>query len=664
MIVLTEDFLRTEIKTPKPLLNGLDASLYIWYGKYKARKRPEDRFLQSAAEIDKLSPFWRSLGNDELKAKLAELKSIFRRQNPDCESVLPQAMAAIREAARRTIEYNPEPYIEQIAGALSLNKKYILEMATGEGKSLTAALTAVLWGWIGKPCHIITVNDYLADRDSKWHSPLFKLCGVTTGAVTGEMQHKERKEGYHHDITYTTSKEIVADFLRDRLILGPFQKVNRRQIRKILGALGASELSLVMRGIHSAIVDEADSILIDEAVTPLIISKPQSNEPFVEACRIANELSKLLQTDTDYRIDVKYKEIELLPECDKHLAEASPQIPRMYQGMGHRKELIRQALTAKEFFNRDSQYVLQDGKVVIVDEFTGRLMPQRTWRSGLHQLIEAKEGMPITPPSETLARLSFQRFFRFFHKLAGMTGTAREAASEFWHIYGLQVVTIPTHAQCRRIDLPRKIFLTSEAKWDAIIDEITAVHATGRPVLVGTRSVKASEELSARLMEKSYPHRVLNAIRHQEEARIIAHAGERGTITVSTNMAGRGTDIKLSDGVSELGGLHVIGTECHESGRIDRQLFGRCARQGDKGTARSFVSMDDELVVRYVPGILRRSVENMIGKSGTNAQWFAEQTVKRAQSAAQKLAYRRRRSVLKMDTWLDDSLSFAQGEVS
>jgi preprotein translocase subunit SecA len=308
--------------------------------------------------------------------------------------------------------------------------------------------------------------------------------------------------------------------------------------------------------------------------------------------------------------------------------------------------------------------VIQNGKVVIVDEFTGRLMPQRTWNAGLHQIIEAKEEVSITSPSETLARLSFQRFFRFFHRLAGMTGTAREAADELWHIYGLPVVSIPPNRPCQRQVLPRRIFTEQEAKWQAIVDEVVERHGQGQPVLVGTRSVKASTDLAARLAKLGLPFRVLNAVRHREEARIVSHAGERGSITVATNMAGRGTDIKLEDGVARLGGLHVIATECHESGRIDRQLFGRCARQGDPGSARSFVSMEDELLHRYVPSAVRNGVENALRWRGPAAVWAAEQVVRWAQNRAQGMAFHRRRSVLRTDTWLDDSLSFAQGDIS
>jgi preprotein translocase subunit SecA len=320
--------------------------------------------------------------------------------------------------------------------------------------------------------------------------------------------------------------------------------------------------------------------------------------------------------------------------------------------------LVQQALTAREFYHRDKQYVLEEDQVVIVDEFTGRLMPNRTWRHGLHQAVEAKEGLEVTNPSETLARLSFQRFFRFFRKLSGMTGTAREAAPEFWHIYGLPVLSIPTNRPCIREEIPDAVFPDGERKWQAIAEEVVRWNQTGRPVLVGTRSVKASEKLAAMLESRGLEFNLLNAIRHREEARIVAAAGQQGKITIATNMAGRGTDIKLGRGVAELGGLHVIATERHESGRIDRQLFGRCARQGDPGTAQAFMSAEDELIQRFVPAPMRNRLVSTIENQRVGSQRLAKTALSYAQRAAQRLAFRQRKNVLQMDTWLEEALSF------
>ena len=333
----------------------------------------------------------------------------------------------------------------------------------------------------------------------------------------------------------------------------------------------------------------------------------------------------------------------------------------LWRGPARLTDLMRQALTAREFFLKGKQYVVQDGRVVIVDEFTGRMMPMRRWRDGLHQMIEAKEGVDVSPRDQTLARLSFQRFFRSFRRLSGMTGTAKEAADEFWHIYRLPVIVIPTNRPCIRKELPDRVFPDWSRKWNALVEEIARLHEQGRPILVGTRSIATSEELAEKLTERGLPFGLLNASRHREEARIVSEAGQRAKITIATNMAGRGTDIRLGAGVAALGGLHVLATERHESHRIDRQLYGRAARQGDAGSAQAFVSMEDELVKRFVPGLARRQVESVVRHGRARAEELAGAAFAIAQFRAQRMAFRQRRSVLKYDTWLAESLSFAGG---
>ena len=662
MSFLTEDYLRTTIRQPTDLLSGLDAMMHSFVGSVKFNPGMIGEFLARAQEVDKLAPEWDDLPDHVLRRKLLEFKDVFRRRKKDYESMLPSALAAIREAASRSIGLRP--FTVQLAGALALYRGYTVEMATGEGKTLTAAITCVLNGWSGLPCHIITVNDYLAGRDPRWMEPVYDFCGVTVGCVIGDMEPAARREGYNHAVTYTTNKEIVADFLRDRLWLGNFQQAERRQIANLLGRSTNIERGLVMRGIHTAIVDEADSILIDEAVTPLIISRAFPNDVFTDACMVSNEIAGNLQPNVDYRIDERYKEIEINPRLKKELADRIKSSQAQFRGVSGHMELIQQALTAREFFHRDNQYVIQDGKVVIVDEFTGRQMPQRTWRAGLHQFIEAKEGLPMTTPTETLARLSFQRFYRLFHKLSGMTGTAREAIQELWDIYQLPVVTVPENRPCQRKIFPTRTFPDQESKWQAIVEEIIRLNQQGRPVLVGTRSVEASEHLASLMEKTGVWYKVLNAVRHKEEAGIVALAGERGAVTIATNMAGRGTDISLGKGVAARGGLHVIASECHEAQRIDRQLFGRCARQGDPGSARLFMSMEDEIVRRFVPKAVRNAIQAQLEARFFGAQLAAAAAIRLAQSAAQRLAYRRRRGVLRMDTWLEDSLSFARRDVS
>ncbi|MGE5309262.1 MAG: prepilin peptidase [Deltaproteobacteria bacterium] len=659
---LSRDYIRTKIRKPQPLLTGLDARLYWIEGSIKGGKKTLKKLLDEAEAIDSLGASYKEMSEEELGSTLAGFKDNFRRRKKGFEEALPEALAAVREAAGRKLGLRP--FVVQLAGALALHRGIIAEMATGEGKTLSAALAGVINGWIGLPCHIITVNDYLAERDAEWMEPLYKFCGVTVGCVTGQQEAAERRQGHGCDVTYTTSKEIVADFLRDRLWLGEMQNAGRRQIRMLLGRQADIERGLVMRGIHFGIVDEADSILIDEAVTPLIISRQVPNDTFIETCKATHAIAQNLERGKDYTVNQRYKEIELDPGLKDRLADRLKEMPGTVAGSaGARLEMIRLALQAREFFHLDQEFVIQDNKVVIVDEFTGRIMPQRSWQSGLHQFVEAKENLEMTVPTETLARLSFQRFFRFFRCLGGMTGTARESASELWDIYQVPVVSIPENKPCQRIELPTMIFRSQEEKWQAILEEITAMHGQGRPVLVGTRSVRASENLSARLTAAGLAHRVLNAVRHNEEARIVSHAGETASITIATNMAGRGTDIKLEVGVAQKGGLHVIASECHESRRIDRQLFGRAARQGDPGSARLFVSMEDDLVCRYLPKAVRAAVKSSLGKKSRGSEWLAAKAVRWAQLTAQSLAFRRRRAVLRMDTWLDDSLSFTQGDV-
>jgi len=561
------------------------------------------------------------------------------------------------EAADRTLGLRPFPV--QVAGALALHRGFLAEMATGEGKSLTACLPAILAAWTGRPCHIVTVNDYLAHRDSVEMHPFYHLCGVSVGCITGPMRPQERQENYAKGVVYTTSKEIVADFLRDRLIMGDFQHPSRRMIRGILNPGRRQAEGLVMRGLDTAIVDEADSVLVDEAVTPLIISRAQENKPFAHACELAHRIAGEFEPDKDYTRDIRYKEINFTKEALQRMEQMADHLPGIWRSPARREEILTQALTAREFYRLDEQYVIQEGKVVIVDEFTGRLMPNRTWRQGLHQAVEAKEGLDLSHPSETLARLSFQQFFRLFRRLSGMTGTASEAGGEFWHIYRLPVVQIPTNRPCIRRLSPDRVFARAEDKWKAILQEIVAVNRTGRPVLVGTRSIAKSERLARMLTGEGLSFNLLNAIYHEREAAIVKEAGEEGGITIATNMAGRGTDIKLGRTIAERGGLHVMATERHESGRIDRQLFGRCARQGDPGSAQAFMSIEDELIERFIPSIVRKNLAWAIEKKSPGAHLLAGRAVIMAQNAAQRLAFKQRKNVLMMDTWLEEALSFS-----
>lgn len=655
MSALTWEHRVCDLPEPRTISIGLDAITDGLIGQWR-RRGILGELRRDAKAVDALDCKFRESRDAQLHTRIDECRSWFRRERVDRDCLL-EALALIREVAARQL--GMRPFVVQLMGALALHRGYLAEMATGEGKSLTAAIAATLAAWNGRPCHVVTVNDYLAERDAQRFEPLFAACGLTSGHVSGAMQTADRARGHAADVTYTTSKELAGDFLRDRLCLGDLQNATRWKIRMLGNAETAVRQGVVMRGLHTAIVDEADSVLIDEAVTPLIIAGPAGNDDSEHAYQLAWTLASRLHPDVDYRVDPALREIELLAPGMHRLEACASQLPPLWRATARQRELITQALNARELFHSGKQYVVHEGKVVIVDEFTGRLMPLRKWRHGLHQAIEAKEGVVISKPDETLARLSFQRFFRLFRKLSGMTGTGAEAASEFWRIYRLPVVAIPPNRPRQRKDLPDRMFPDLESKWSAVVEEIAQRHATGQPLLVGTRNVATSEMLAERLLAKGFPSAVLNATRHMEEAQIVSAAGQRGRITIATNMAGRGTDIELGPGVAALGGLHVLATERHESGRIDRQLFGRAGRQGDPGSAQAFISAEDELIGRYVRPALQRSLRNATASAMPGHRSIGDFVISLAQRTAQRQAFRQRQQVLQQDNWLDEALAFA-----
>jgi len=488
-------------------------------------------------------------------------------------------------------------------------------------------------------------------------APVYRRCGVSVAGVTGASAPEQRRAAYAADVTYATNKEVAADFLRDRLAL-------ERLGASSMGAAGLLSAGLiekagrllVQRGLACAIVDEADSVLIDEAVTPLIISGGGKDEAFAEAHRRAALLAEELIEGRHYRVDRGRREVTLTDAGRAHVGVETERLGGIWASARRREELLTQALAALRLYERGSHYVVQDDKAVIVDEFTGRLMPDRTWRDGFHQAVEAKEGLEISAMKETLARVSFQRFFRLYDRLSGMTGTAREQSGELWRTYALPVVPIPTNRPVRRRRERDRFFPDQASKWETVAEEIERTIAAGRSALVGARSVQASEHLSALLERRGVDHVVLNAVRAKEEAQIIHQAGRPGRVTVATNMAGRGADIPLDPSVRERGGLRVIATERHESARIDRQLFGRAGRQGDPGSGVAFVAIDDELLVRF-GGAPARLLRRLRG-SGVVSTPLVRYAVARAQRRAQALAARRRRRVLRSDDWLDDALGF------
>lgn len=622
------------------LPRGLDALWHRGTGLARRMAGRERNLLVQAEAIAAMENQFRHLSDQQLQDLVSQVRERFCLGR-DTDEDRHQAFAIVREVADRTIGLRPFPV--QIAAGLAMASGCIAEMATGEGKTLASTMPAVIAGWRGRGCHVITANEYLAKRDAEWMAPVYRFCGLTVGCIENSMPPAERKHAYHAHITYCTSQEAAADFLRDRLTLGRFQGLPSTLLRKMTGQPGVAINHLIQRGLEYAIVDEADAVLIDEAVTPLIISGTGRNPDQIEAYAHAARLAGELVSERDYRSNHRFREIHLTPDGTQRLAELSEALGGIWSCPRRREELVVQALVATQYFIQDKHYIIDDGRVVIIDEFSGRLMPDRTWRDGLHQAIEAKEGLEINPAKETYARISFQRFFRLYRHLSGMTGTGIETRSELWQIYQLPVAVIPPRLPSRRKILPDRVFAFADGKWNAVIEEVHQVHQTGRPILIGTRSVQASEYLSGLLTAKGLSHQVLNAVRQDQEAQIIAGAGQKGRITVATNMAGRGTDIRLGSGVEDLGGLHVIATERHEARRIDRQLFGRCARQGDPGSARAYISLDDELMRRHPSpssALLARYSRN--GEHEISSPW-SRRIVDRTQARTERASFRQRR---------------------
>jgi preprotein translocase subunit SecA len=562
--------------------------------------------------------------------------------------------ALVRELADRTL--GMRPYDVQLIGGWVMLHGMIAEMQTGEGKTLAATLPASAAALCGIPVHVVTVNDYLVTRDAEWARPLYQSLGLSVGSITEGMEHEDRRRAYACDVTYCANKQVVFDYLRDRLVLG--ERVGRLQLQ-LEGLLANEPRSdrLLMRGLCCAIVDEADSVLIDEARTPLIISAGGSSEDQARIYEEALEVTRLL-TEREHFARREH-EIELTDRGRERLRELAEPIGGVWTAERRREELGRLALSALYLFERDRHYLVKDDKVQIIDEYTGRLMPDRSWERGLHQLIEVKEGCKITEQRDTLARISYQRYFRRYLLLCGMTGTAKEVAGELWSVYRLGVVTVPTRLPLRRERQPSRVFRSAAQRWHAVVARIGELRAGGRPVLVGTRSVGASERLSGLLAQAGVPHQVLNARQDKREAEIVAEAGQIGRVTVATNMAGRGTDIKLAPGTEALGGLHVIATERHDAGRIDRQLFGRCGRQGDPGSFEFIVSLEDELVESFYPRFFIRWLRSTAGRTGPLRRWLGEAIVALPQRAAEMRHARARRSLLKLDEHLGDLLAFS-----
>ena len=632
--------------------------MHGWMRRFRPRKQRVSELEAEAKRIHALVERFGNGSSEQLQRELGEFREEIRSQPEKVGEISESAMAAIVDAARRRLGLLAHPV--QIMAALAMLRGNLVEVATGEGKTLAIALAAVVRAWTDRPCHVVTANDYLAERDAKYLARFFELCGVSIGHVVGKMSPQDRQKMYCGAVVYTTAKELAADFLRDDLTEESFGHPGRRLIRRIYQSRPAHQQRRVLRGLHTVIVDEADNGLIDEAVTPLIISQSKVNKPLEEATLQAAELSRDFLVGRHYKREEKRRTVKLLDEGFRAIENSVESLSGIWKGRTRRVELVLKALEAREFFHRDQQYVVEDRKIVIVDESTGRRMPGRSWRQGLHQAVEAKEGVPITSPAVTVASISFQRFFRQFQTIAGATGTAWEAAGEFWRIYGMRVVRIPLHLPCQRQELAPRISASKEEKWAAVLLECQERHEQRQPILVGTRSVADSEELANRLRSVGLPCQVLNAVRHRDEAGIISGAGREGRITIATNMAGRGTDIRLGDEVDSLGGLCVIATEFHDSGRVDRQLYGRSGRQGDPGVAITFASIEDELAEKFLHPWVRRTLRNGLKRQAPGGRKLARFLLHRCQKRSENEAFKRRENVLKEDERKAKSLGFAK----
>ena len=545
----------------------------------KMRQLVEGKINSQESALKKLSDSSLANKTNEFKARLAKGETL--------DDILPDAFAVIREASRRVL--GMRQFDVQLIGGIILHRGNIAEMGTGEGKTLVATAPVYLNALEGKGAHVITVNDYLAKRDSEWMGQVYKFLGLSVGLIVHDLDFEQRKIAYNSDITYGTNNEFGFDYLRDNMV--------------------SSLDQMVQRPLHYCLIDEVDSILIDEARTPLIISGP--GQKSTDNYYVMSKLVPQLKLGEDYTIDEKQKTVAPT-EAGVSKMEKMLKVDNLYDTDNlELNHLFVQALRAQAMMERDRDYVVKDGEVVIVDEFTGRLMYGRRYSDGLHQAIEAKEGLQVQRESQTLATITFQNYFRMYDKLAGMTGTAKTEEQEFIKIYGLEVFQVPTNRPVQRKDLPDVIFKTKRGKYRAGVREIERRHATGQPMLIGTTSIEQSEQLSHMLKEAGIVHNVLNAKYHELEAQIVAQAGQKGQVTIATNMAGRGTDIVLGEGVSELGGLAIIGTERHESRRIDNQLRGRAGRQGDPGSSQFFLSLEDDLLRIFGGDNIKKFMEKM-----------------------------------------------------
>jgi preprotein translocase subunit SecA len=615
------------------------------------QRRRQQRFV---AQVDARGAGLAALTGAAFDARVREVRARLAAEGFADETAA-QSFALVREATRRVLA-KPQYHTQLIAGHIMLGGK-LAEMHTGEGKTLAAVLTAATGALAGVPVHVITANDYLVVRDAQMLEPVYRMLGLTAGTVTRPDDQAKRRAAYGCDITYCTAKELTFDYLRDRLVRRGMQSELHERVRRMED--GKAALPLLLRGLCMAVVDEADSILIDEARTPLIISQPRVNpqkQAYVEqALRLAMQLSP----GRDFVVDREVQAALISPQGRNRVAELAAPLGGLWEDRRHREEIIALALAAHHVYERDRDYLVRERKIVMIDQTTGRVAPGRVWSRGLQQLLEIKEGCPPTGEQETIAQITYQRFFPRYHHLCGMSGTLAEAQAELRSVYRLDVAHVPLRRPSRRRQLPTRVYGSRQAKWDAVITRLRALHASGRPVLVGTDSVADSDHLSVLLAAERLPHAVLNARNDGEEAAMVARAGEIGQIMVTTNMAGRGTDIPLGPGVAERGGLHVICCQHNASPRIDRQLHGRAARQGDPGSMETVLSLQDALLARTYPQWFMGMLRAMTGHAGCRPAWLGAGVARLPQWLEERRQRGERRMLLDHDQRSERRLAFA-----
>ncbi len=637
--------------------SAFDQRINRWIFSRFTRRQARYKFTALLRHINQLEPSMQSCDEYSLQEKVQACRQRLLRQGLTSDQSVSECFALIREMSSRVLGMRHHDC--QLQGGWYMLNGMVAEMQTGEGKTLTATLPVSVMALLGMPSHVITVNDYLAQRDADKLRPLYQALGLSVGVVTADMQVAEKQQAYACDITYCTNKTLVFDYLRDRMSLQNRNSDLRFSVETLFMGGQNHDRQLLLRGLCFALLDEADSILIDEARTPLIISGQGDSFQQENFYQEAYQLACGMLQDEDFKL--LQNEITLTEAGEAKLIKAVKDMGALWQGARRRRLAVTQALQAHHLFIRDQHYLVEDGKVVIIDEYTGRPMPDRFWGRGLQQLIEIKEDCKVTGHRETLAKISYQRFFRRYHYLAGMTGTAREIRAELKDSYALDVLKVPTFLPGRRKVCAPRIYTDQQQKWQQVVSRVRDLHHQQRPVLIGTRTLAASEQLSELLDQHDLPHHVLNARQNAQEAALIAKAGSAGQITIATNMAGRGTDIAVEDKAVAAGGLHVILTEAHTARRIDRQMYGRCARQGQPGSVEAIMALDDEILAtnkHWLLCALRHYPPLLASKAG---QMLAAMIIVKAQKKVEHLHYKIRNQMLRQDKQVQDSLGFSGG---